>query len=223
MISIIIPCLNEGRGIRSSLLALQVYRQQGHEIILVDGGSNDDTIAQAQGLCDQIFTTARGRGQQMNAGAAAAQSDILVFLHADTQLPSAADQLINAALADKHWGFFKLRLDGQQLLFRLIETLMNWRSRLSRITTGDQTLFIRRQLFNEINGFPEIELMEDIGISKRLKSTGQKPRFITTAVTTSCRRWQQGGILTTVLLMWRLRWAYFLGSDHRQLARRYRG
>lgn len=221
MISIIIPTLNEARCIRNSLLALQYLRPKGHEIIVVDGGSNDDTCLQAQGLCDQIITTNKGRARQLNAGANNARGDILLFLHADTQLPADVQQLVITGLSNNGWGYFKVRLNGTHPFYRIIETLMNWRSRFSHIATGDQALFIRRPLFNSIGGFPDIEIMEDIGISKRLKNIGQIPFYITTPAMTSCRRWQQNGILSTVLLMWRLRWAYFIGADPAQLARRY--
>jgi len=221
MLSIIIPTLNESAAIRSCLTALQNYRRQGHEIIISDGGSLDDTTTLAQGLCDHIITTGKGRALQMNAGAAIAQGDSLLFLHADTRLPPAAELLIKNGLTKNTWGYFKIRLDGEHFLFRIIEALMNWRSQLSSIATGDQTLFIQQQLFRDINGFPEIDIMEDIAIGKQLKSTGQRPCFITTAVTTSCRRWQQHGILRTILLMWYLRLAYFLGSHPKTLAKKY--
>jgi len=221
MISIIIPTLNESEAIRPCLADLQGYRHHGHEIIVVDGGSIDDTIAQAQELCDHIITARKGRSKQMNTGAAIAQGDILLFLHADTKLPTNAETLIHEGTLKHSWGHFKIRIDGKQRLFRIIETLMNWRSRLSHIATGDQALFIRHPLFKDIHGFPEIAIMEDIAISKRLKSTGHRPFFITSPAITSCRRWQQRGILRTIVLMWYLRLAYYLGSHPATLAKKY--
>lgn len=203
-------------------MSLQTYRHQGHEIILVDGSSSDNTIALANNLCDQIITTTKGRARQMNAGAAVARGDSLLFLHADTQLPTNAAELIQRALTIHDWGYFMIRIDGRPALFRLIETLMNWRSRVSRIATGDQALFIRRQAFIAIRGFPMIAIMEDIAICKRLKSASYRPSFIRNPAITSSRRWQQYGILRTILLMWRMRLAYFLGSNPSHLARRYR-
>ena len=221
-LTIIIPTLNEAAAIEPCLESLQGFRHQGHEIIVVDGGSTDATISRARNLCDRIITAEKGRALQMNAGAAIARNDVLIFLHVDTQLPPSSAQLINNGLLKCHWGFFKIHLDGRHIFYRLIETLMNWRSQTSRIATGDQVLFIRHQLFNDIQGFPEIALMEDIAISKRLKSTAQRPYFITTPAITSCRRWQQHGILRTVLLMWYLRLAYYLGCPAAVLARKYR-
>ena len=158
----------------------------------------------------------------MNAGAATAQGDILLFLHADTRLPVSADTMIIKGLQQHDWGFFKINLDGGHRAYRVIETFMNWRSRLSHIATGDQALFIRQPLFNTINGFPVIDIMEDIAISKRLRAAGREPFFITSAATTSCRRWEKNGIIRTVLLMWHMRLAYYLGADPAQLARQYR-
>lgn len=221
MISIIIPTLNESTTIHPCLTALQDFRQQGHEIIVTDGGSSDNTITQAQGLYDRMITTKKGRARQMNAAAAIAQGDVLLFLHADTRLPAHADQLIMEALMKHDWGHFKIRLDDKHLSFRIIETFMNWRSRLSRIATGDQALFIQRQLFEDLHGFPDIDLMEDIAISKLLKSCRQRPYSISTPVISSCRRWRQHGIMPTILLMWRLRLAYFLGAKPSQLAKQY--
>jgi len=222
MISIIIPTFNEAETIGTCLDDLQDYRIQGHEIIVCDGGSSDNTANIARGKCDRFISVTRGRGSQMNTGAAEAHGDILVFLHADTRLPPAADRLIEMKLRNSEWGFFSIRLDGQRLMFRIIETLMNWRSRLSHITTGDQALFIRRALFNSFNGFQDIEIMEDIAFSKTLKAAGLGPAVITIPVTTSSRRWEKQGIMRTILLMWSMRLAYFLGADPSTLARYYR-
>lgn len=219
-LSIIIPTLNEAESIVATLMPLQLLRQQGHEVIISDGGSSDATIALSQPLVDRIINTGRGRASQMNRGALQASGEVLLFLHADTLLPDGAAQLIEEALSNKTWGRFDVRLSGAHPLLRLIEFMMNWRSRLTGICTGDQALFIRQGLFRGVGGFPEIALMEDIAISTALKPQS-RPACITVPVTTSSRRWESRGILRTMVLMWRLRLAYFLGADPQRLASRY--
>ncbi len=202
-------------------MPLQALRQQGHEVIISDGGSNDTTVALAQPLIDNLVTTTQCRAVQMNSGATLATGDILLFLHADTQLPDNAAALIETALQNKTWGRFDVRLSGAQPLLRVIEFMMNWRSRLTGICTGDQALFIRQGLFQAIGGFPEIVLMEDIALSRSLKPQSH-PVCITTAVITSSRRWENHGIVRTMVLMWRLRLAYFCGIDPQRLAALYK-
>jgi rSAM/selenodomain-associated transferase 2 len=221
-LSIIIPTLNEAAIIGSSLAALKALRQAGHEIIVVDGGSQDETVQLAKSIAGQICIANKGRASQMNKGAEIANGDVLVFLHADSSLPPNADSLIIEGLihSNKSWGRFDVQLTGSQPFLRIVETLMNWRSRISGIATGDQCLFVSRELFDHIGGFPEIALMEDIAISKRLKRSGQ-PLCIKRRVITSSRRWERQGTLRTVLLMWRLRAGYFLGESPEHLARRY--
>ena len=159
----------------------------------------------------------------MNAGAERARGDILLFLHADTRLPKDAMSLMLEGLqqTDKCWGRFDVKLSGLQPLLRLVERLINLRSRLTGIATGDQAMFIRRARFDVIDGFPEIPLMEDISISQRLKFYSD-PLCLKQQVITSSRRWEQNGIIRTILLMWRLRLAYYLGADPATLARQYR-
>lgn len=219
-LSIIMPTLNEADNIIAALTALQPLRQQGHEVIVSDGGSSDATVTLAQPLVDKLIHCERGRALQMNGGAAQATGDVLLFLHADTQLPDNTAQLIEAALNKKTWGRFDVRLSGPQPPLRLIEFMMNWRSRLTGICTGDQAIFIRQGLFRAVGGFPAIALMEDIAISSRLNPQS-RPACITTAVISSSRRWESRGILHTMVLMWWLRLAYFFGSDPEQLAKRY--
>ena len=222
MLSIIIPTLNEEEIIRSSLGALAWLQAKGHEVIVADGGSRDNTVRLSQPLADKVIRSKAGRVIQMNAGARAAHGDVLVFLHADTLLPADADALIGIGLAQSggKWGRFDVRLAGRHPSLRLIEFMMNQRSRVTGIVTGDHSLFVDRRLFNTIGGFPEIELMEDIAISRILKRHGQ-PLGIKQAVITSSRRWEQRGILRTILLMWRLQLGYFLGENTRRLARMY--
>ena len=218
-ISIIVPTLNESHGITATLTHLQALRQAGHELIVVDGGSMDDTVTHAAPLADRLVTAPRGRARQMNAGAAAATGDVLLFLHADTILP--IDAAAHITVDNNHlWGRFDVRLSGTHPLLRIVESMMNLRSRLTGIATGDQALFVERALFLVVGGFPEQPLMEDIALSRKLKRHG-RPLCLRIKVTTSSRRWEQNGIWSTILLMWRLRLAYFLGADPARLARLY--
>ena len=217
------PVLNEAHGIVAALQGLDPWRRAGHRVIVVDGGSEDGTAALAEPLADQLLhSPRRGRAHQMNMGARASQADVLVFLHADVGLPAAADGLIGAALAARArgWGYFAVRLTGRSPMLRVVETMMNWRSRLTGIATGDQTLFVRRPLFDAVGGFPVIPLMEDIALCKRLKDI-HRPLRIDRPVAASSRRWEDNGIWRTIVLMWRLRLAFFLGADPNELARRY--
>lgn len=221
-LSIIVPTWNEASAIAGTLSALQPLRGAGHELIVADGQSQDATVALARPLVDRILVSACGRARQMNAGAAQASGEVLLFLHADTRLPAGADVLVRHALerSGRAWGRFDVRLSGTQPLLRLVERMMNLRSRLTGIATGDQALFVRHDLFQAVGGFPDIPLMEDIALSTRLKRHG-RPACLHEAVVTSSRRWQQQGILRTILLMWRLRLAFALGADPHRLVNRY--
>ncbi len=223
-LSIIIPILNEEDTILQTLRALQTLRPKGHEIIVVDGGSKDTSLSQSESLADQIVQVTTGRSRQMNAGARVASGEVLLFLHADTLLPEGADELIFSRMrrTGKDWGRFDVRLSGRHFLLRVVEFLMNWRSRLSGIATGDQAIFVRDRLFQSIGGFPEIDLMEDIAISKILKRFG-RPLCLWQRVETSSRRWEKNGTFHTILLMWYLRLAYWLGASPRKLSRFYGG
>ena len=225
-LAIVIPVLDEAQTIEASLRALAPLRARGATVIVVDGGSGDSTPALASPLADRVLASARGRSMQMNAGARceeAAAADVLLFLHADTRLPDDADRVVQQALADgrRCWGRFDVRLDAPGWQLRLIETMINWRSRLTGIATGDQAIFATRAAFNRLGGFAPLPLMEDLDFSRRARRLG-RPRALRERVITSARRWQQHGVWRTVLLMWRLRAAYFLGADPAQLARRYR-
>ncbi|WP_339806351.1 TIGR04283 family arsenosugar biosynthesis glycosyltransferase [uncultured Marinobacter sp.] len=222
VVSVIIPVLQEAATIESLLRSLSCWRDLGHEVIVVDGGSADGTAELARPLCDRVVVSEKGRARQMNAGAAAARGDILLFLHADTQLPAAAlDHLQAFAGSDRHWGRFDVRLSGQRPLFRLIALMMNSRSRLTGIATGDQAMFVRRQLFQDLGGFRNIALMEDIELSRQLLRAG-RPFCIADPVVTDSRRWEQQGPWRTIVLMWRLRWKYWRGVSPDELARLYR-
>ncbi len=199
-------------------------RKRGHQIILVDGGSQDNTVALAEPLVDRVLCSSAGRAAQMNAGAAAANGNILWFVHADTRMSTDTDVLLTEALHDstKVWGRFDIRLSGDALALRIIERMMNWRSRLSGIATGDQGIFMHRDTFVQIGGFADIPLMEDIEISKRLKRAAGRPLCLPRKLTTSSRRWERRGILRTMVLMWRLRLAYWMGANPVDLAGQYR-
>jgi rSAM/selenodomain-associated transferase 2 len=220
-LSIIMPVLDEAAEIEAALRALAQFRARGAEVIVVDGSSGDNTAALARPFATQVVTAPRGRAEQMNAGAAVAKGDVLLFLHADTRLPADADRLILNGLARSGcaWGRFDIRFDDGGLL-RLVALTMNWRSRLSGICTGDQAMFITRAAFSSVGGFPAIALMEDVALTGRLKRVS-RPLCLHARVTTSGRRWRRHGILRTVLLMWRLRLAYFFGTDPARLARQY--
>ena len=216
-LSIVTPVLNEEEGIMPFLKSLQVYRSSQVEIILVDGGSDDNTRALAEPWVDQLFQVPAGRAAQMNYGAKKAKGEVLLFLHGDTFLPDEAfealDSFLNSAAL---WGHFDLKLSGKHPLFRIIERFINVRSRLSGIATGDQAMFIKRTVFIEMEGFPVIPLMEDVAFSSILKRQSA-PLCINFPVMTDSRRWQQKGILKTVLLMWGLRFAFYLGVSPRRL------
>jgi rSAM/selenodomain-associated transferase 2 len=220
-LSIVVPCLDEAAVIVAALTALAPLRGRGHEVIVVDAGT-DGTGDLARALADRVLRAPRGRAVQMNLGAEAATGDLLFFLHADTRLPEGADRLVVEGLArsGRAWGRFDVRLSGRHPLLRVIERFMNWRSRLTGIATGDQAIFVGRALFEAAGGFPEIALMEDVALSKRLKRWGP-PLCLPETVIASSRRWEEKGIVRTVLLMWWLRLRYFLGADPRRLARDY--
>jgi rSAM/selenodomain-associated transferase 2 len=221
-LSIVVPCLNEGAGIAGTLAALGPLRKRGAEVIVVDGGSVDDTVARARHGADLVLAAPRGRASQMNAGAKQARGDVLLFLHADTQLPADADMLIESGLASsaRMWGRFDVTIMGRHPLLPLIAAAMNVRSRCTRIATGDQAIFVSRRLFERIGGYPLIALMEDIALTTLLRRHGA-PLCISHKAATSGRRWEKHGVVRTVVLMWGLRLAYHLGADPDRLALRY--
>ena len=216
-LSIVIPVLNEAHCILGSLEALAPLRRRGHEVIVVDGGSDDHSGALAAPLCDRVVSAARGRGLQMNAGARHAAGEVLIFLHADTRLPPGADEAVQQAVKTHVWGRFDVSIAGRHPLLKIVGCAMNLRSRLTGIATGDQAIFVRRAAFA---GFAEVALMEDIAFCRDMKRRGP-PACLRERVRTSGRRWERHGVLRTVLLMWRLRLLYFLGVPPERLARRY--
>src|SRR4051812_36944607 len=219
---IIVPVLEEASGIVAALEALSPVRDAGATVVVVDGGSSDATRALAAPLADRVIAAPRGRALQMNAGAHATEAQILVFLHADTTLPANALDAISAGLArtGRHWGRFDATIAGADPLLALVALAMNARSRITGVATGDQAIFVRRDAFEAVGGFPEIPLMEDVALSKRLLRR-TRPLALEERVVPSARRWERHGTLRTIFLMARLRLAYALGADPRRLARRY--
>jgi rSAM/selenodomain-associated transferase 2 len=221
-LSIIVPTLEEEARIGAALSALSPFRARGAEVIVADGGSRDRTIEIARPLADRVIAAPRGRGAQMNAGAAVARGTVLLFLHADTELPAAADALVLQSASDtaRPWGRFDVRIAGRSRLLPVIAALMNWRSRVTGIATGDQAIFVSRAAFVAAGGFADIPLMEDVALTKRLKRIG-RPRCLAACVTVSGRRFDERGALRLMVLMWRLRLQYWLGVSPATLARRY--
>jgi len=221
-VSIVMPVLDEAATVVATLHALAPLRARGHELIVVDGGSQDPTKSMCHGLADQVLDAPRGRARQMNAGAAIARQEVLLFLHADTLLPERADAAIETALQrGAAWGRFDVRIDGRSPMFPLIAALMNARSRWTGIATGDQALFVRRTLFEQLGGFRDQPLMEDVELSRRLREVSA-PACLPERVITSGRRWERHGVWRTIFLMWRLRWRYWRGESPEALARAWR-
>jgi len=222
-LSVIVPALNESGQIRQTLGELQALREQGAEVIVVDGGSHDGTADLARSLADQVLISDRGRARQLNAGAVHARGRVLLFLHADTRLPAEAIAAVRAATDTDAlaWGRFDVRITGRALMLPVIAWFINQRSRLSGIATGDQALFFTRELFYRIGRFPQQPLMEDVEISRRAKVVCP-PRCLRLRVSTSGRRWEHHGVWRTIWLMWTLRYRYWRGVSPAVLARSYR-
>lgn len=221
-LSIIIPTLDEAARIVATLESLGDLRRRGHEVIVADGGSSDATVTLARGLADQVVCSPAGRAEQMNAGARAAAGEVFLFLHADSRLPAQADRLLLQGLdaGGLAWGRFDVQIAGTHPLLRLVESMMNLRSRLTRICTGDQGIFVRREAFAAVGGYPRQELMEDIALSARLRRLSA-PLCLRQRCLTSARRWESEGVLRTIALMWWLRLQYALGAAPARLARSY--
>lgn len=222
-VSIIVPAYNEAARIEHTLRALAPLRAEGAELLVADGGSSDATRTLALPWADRVLEAPRGRASQMNAGAAAARGQLLLFLHADTHLPADAVRTVWQAMRQRHrgWGRFDVRIEGRSPWLPVVAALMNLRSRLSGIATGDQAIFVKRELFEAVGGFPAQALMEDIELTRRLKRHG-RPLCLREKVSTSGRRWDEHGALRTIGLMWWLRWRYWRGADAAQLAAIYR-
>lgn len=224
-LSIVIPMLNEAAGIEEALTPLQPLRAQrfsiSAEVIVVDGGSQDNSVRVAKPLADRVLISPPGRGVQMNLGAQHASATTLLFLHADTRLPQDAAEQILHALQTYCWGRFDIQLAGRSGWLRMVSGMMNKRSRFTGIATGDQGIFVRASTFQAVGGFPEQPLMEDIELTRRLKRISP-PACLTAKVVSSGRRWDQCGVWKTIRLMWWLRYRYWRGVSAAQLAKEYR-
>lgn len=221
-LSIIIPALDEGERIAGTLDALIDLRTLGVEVIVVDGGSSDATVQRARMRATRVIPAPRGRAVQMNAGAAHATGDVFLFLHADTRLPRDAERLVLDGLARsrRRWGRFDIAIEGRHPMLKLVAAMINLRSRITGVASGDQAIFVTRDAFHAAGGYPPIPLMEDIALVRALKRIG-RPLCIGKKAVTSGRRWETHGVLRTVVLMWRLRLAYYFGADPARLARQY--
>ncbi len=219
-LSIVVPALDEAEEIEATLASARDPAVR--EIIVVDGGSRDDTVARATPLATRVVSSPPGRARQMNAGAALASGEVLLFLHADTRLPEGFAPAVRDAIeTGAVWGRFDVVLRGSHRLLRVVAPLINLRSRLSRIATGDQAIFVRHDVFRRLGGFAEIPLMEDVELSRRLKRAGPMAA-LRLRVSTSGRRWEEHGVVRTIVLMWALRLAYACGVSPARLARAYR-
>jgi len=219
--SLIIPVFNEGDNIANVLRPLQSLRQRGWSIVVVDGESTDDTFHKAKPFANKVITSSPGRAKQMNAGVAEATGDVLLFLHADTMLPVNFESEMQKFIAsDLQWGRFDVILSGNRLMFYIIAWFINTRSRLTRVSTGDQALFFKRRFFEQLKGYADVPLMEDVDICKRSRVMSE-PFFSDHKVITSSRRWEKNGIWKTIWLMWCLRYAYYKGEDPKELHRKY--
>ncbi|MGH8354186.1 MAG: TIGR04283 family arsenosugar biosynthesis glycosyltransferase [Pseudomonas sp.] len=222
-LSVIIPARDEAEALPLLLEDLAPLRAAGAELILVDGGSRDGTPQRAASAVDRVLASAPGRARQMNAGALAASGRYLWFLHADTRVPPLARQRLLEVLNEQPaWGRFDVRLSGTGPSLRLIGWMISLRSRLSGVASGDQGIFVCRALFEEQGGYADLPLMEDLELSRRLKRLA-RPRCLWPPLVTSSRRWERDGVWRTVLLMWRLRLAYYFGASPEKLARQYYG
>jgi rSAM/selenodomain-associated transferase 2 len=219
--SVIVPMLDEERAIERTLRALRIGAPDA-EIIAVDGGSRDATIARAEPLADRVITALRGRAHQMNQGARAASGGVLAFVHADTIVPPSFARDIEDALRDASvvGGRFDVELDARGAIYRLIGALISARSRISRTGTGDQAIFVRREVFERLGGYREIELCEDLDLARRLKRAG-RVACLRSRVVTSARRWQEQGVARTIVTMWAIRIAFLLGVSPARLSRHY--
>lgn len=222
-LSVVIPALNEAEALPRLLAQLGPARARGAEVVVVDGGSADGTVAAAEAAGVPVVRSSAGRARQLQAGVDASSGEALWLLHADSSIDPLADQHLLWSLVNdgRPWGRFSVRLSGNQPLLRVVERAMNVRSRLTGIATGDQGIFVLRSALDAIGGVPQQMLMEDVELSRRLKRIAP-PSCLWKRVTTSSRRWEAHGVLRTVLLMWRLRLAYFLGTDPETLAARWR-
>ncbi len=219
-LSIIIPTLNEETSLPRLLAQLQSKKSKTTEIIIIDGGSTDQTLSNSVDTADLVIKSRPGRAEQMNAGATRARGQCLWFLHADSKVEFDFETVINSSFDQHTWGWFDIRLDHHQKIFRLIEFMMNTRSRLTSVATGDQGLFVHKDVFIRSGCFPKIALMEDIALSKKLRRLS-RPFVSRQRVRTSARYWIESGPIRTIVKMWILRLLFCLGVSPLWLARVY--
>ena len=220
--SIIVPVLNEEVFLTRYLNVFRRFLNDGHEIIIIDGGSSDNSARLTQELGCKVLISKPSRGLQQHVGALQSENEILLFLHADTNLPNDAFSLIHQALksSNKSWGRFDVSFSNSSLIYKIIAWMMNKRSCLTGIVTGDHIIFTTRSSYFKSGGFADIPIMEDIDISKRLKLIS-KPICLKHKVVTSSRKWEQQGVSKTIIKMWCLRTLFFFGVSSKRLARLY--
>ena len=219
-LSIIIPVRNEASHLPSLLNALQKRKSDNTEVIVVDGCSEDDTLNVICQRKNRILRSEPGRAQQMNTGARHAKGEYLWFLHADSKVDFDFESIIESGLKNKKWGWFNVRLSNTKIIFRVIESMMNYRSKITSVATGDQGIFIHKNIFIEQGLFPSIALMEDVKFSKKIRSS-ESPFISDTPLETSTRRWEQNGPIRTIFKMWTLRLLFFLGASPNWLNKQY--
>lgn len=222
-IAVIIPVLNEAQQLDELILRVNSLQSNGARVVIVDGGSNDGTIEQLQQTKIELISSEKGRAKQMNKGWRSVQAESYWFLHADCQPPNSALADIQNTLNNRQrWGRFNVSLSGRSPMFRIIEFMMNWRSCLTQVATGDQGIFVEARLLEEIDGIPDIPLMEDIALSKQLRKHS-RGACIKSPMIVSSRRWEKSGIVRMTVLMWWLRLRYFLGANPAELYKSYYG
>lgn len=219
-LSIIIPVRNEASHLPSLLNALQKRKSDNTEVIVVDGCSEDDTLNVICQRKNRILRSEPGRAQQMNTGARHAKGEYLWFLHADSKVDFDFESIIESGLKNKKWGWFNVRLSNTKIIFRVIESMMNYRSKITSVATGDQGIFIHKNIFIEQGLFPSIALMEDVKFSKKIRSS-ESPFISDTPLETSARRWEEDGPIRTIFKMWTLRLLFFLGASPNWLNKQY--
>lgn len=220
MISVIIPILNEENILEKTLSRLQP-ELKNHELIIVDGGSTDGSIHIAEKY-GKVIKSEQGRAKQLNAGAAAATGEILIFLHADVWLEQGAGKAVESALLSGYvGGGFLQKIDGHSILYRIIEKTADMRGKYLKVFYGDSGIYVKRTDFERIGGFPEVPIMEEIGFSKALRKLG-KTKMVKPRIHISARRWEANGIVRTTTINWLITFLYFLGFSLERLAKLYR-
>jgi rSAM/selenodomain-associated transferase 2 len=221
ILSVVIPMLNEETQLPDLVHNLRSNLPRETEIVVVDGGSTDASVEVCRNAGLKVVTSAAGRALQMNRGAQDVRGDVILFLHADTRLPPQAFDLIQTAMEKCVWGRFDIKIEGAPQFLKVVAWLINLRSRITGIATGDQAIFVKSNVFKEMGGFPRQPLMEDVDLSAQLKKRS-RPACLRTVVRTSGRRWEKHGVFRTIVLMWWLRWQHWIGVPLERIARSYK-